>query len=540
LNAPKSITLKPTEVESLCEKISSNTLSPEEADLLIGVVNTNAWLQHVLMEGKLTIKRLQKLFGVTTEKLQNFKDKVEPLPNPNKAEGEEKKPKNHGRLPESAYTGAEDTDVPHPELTPGGECPEVACGGKLYEIKKAPMIIRIEGHPIASAKRYKLQSLRCNICDVIFTAPLPEGVHSTEKYDAGVKSLLLINKYFTAVPFFRQDTLQSFLGVPLPASTQWDLIKSAVPVMKPVYLTLFKLAADGVGFYIDDTHVKILTQMQANKKATCKKEKKGCHTTGILSVGEEHAIYLFITDTLAAGKSFDKLWTHRDQALPKPFVICDGLASGIPQAVETTLYLLCHCLSHARRKFYDLQGNYTDLAETVLGLIGTIYANDKETKTRAMSAEERLLYHKTHSAPVMDKLKAYLEQYRLNHLAEPNGSAGTAIKYMLERWEQLNRFTEFEGIPLDTNILEQALKIPIRNRKNAMFYKTEFGAEVAGYAQSLIFTAAQNDINPHDYLTTLLKHEDEVIANPSNWLPWNYKDRLVPNELATLCHESVN
>ena len=111
---------------------------------------------------------------------------------------------------------------------------------------------------------------------------------------------------------------------------------------------------------------------------------------------------------------------------------------------------------------------------------------------------------------------------------------------MLERWDKLNRFTEFEGIPLDTNILEQALKIPIRTRKNAMFYKTEFGAEVAGYAQSLIFTAAQNDINPHDYLRTLLKHENEVIANPSNWLPWNYKDRLVPNELATLCHESVS
>ena len=73
-----------------------------------------------------------------------------------------------------------------------------------------------------------------------------------------------------------------------------------------------------------------------------------------------------------------------------------------------------------------------------------------------------------------------------------------------------------------------------------MFYKTEFGAEVAGYAQSLIFTAAQNDINPHDYLTMLIKHEDEVVKNPSAWLPWNYKDRLTPNELANLCQESVS
>lgn len=531
---PTPITLNSAEIEALCESISGSNLSADKADLLIGLVNANAWMQHVLAEGRLTIKRLQKLFGVTTEKLTCHKDKVKPPANPDQP------PKNHGRLPENAYTGAVDIDVPHPELSAGSECPGVGCGGTLYEIKKAPVIIRIEGHPIASATRYKLESLRCTICQEFFTAPLPEGVHPTEKYDESVKSLLLINKYFTAVPLYRQEALQSFLGVPFPASTQWDLIKSTLPVLKPIYLELYQMAANGAGFYIDDTHAKILTQMMANKKATSKQEKKGCHTTGILSVGEEHSIYLFITDTLAAGKSFDKLWAYRDPDLPRPFVMCDGLASGIPQEVGTTLYLLCHCLSHARRKFYEVHGDYDALAETVLGLIGKIYAYDKETKTNAMSAEERLRHHQTHSTPVMNELNAYLEQYRLNHLAEPNGSAGKAIKYMLERWDKFTRFTQFEGIPLDTNILEQALKIPIRTRKNALFYKTELGAEVAGYAQSLIFTAAQNGINPQDYLTMLLRHEAEVIINPSAWMPWNYKDRLTPNELATLCQESVN
>lgn len=186
-------------------------MSRDESELLIGLVNSNALMKHVLMEGKLTIKRLKKIFGVLTEKLQNFKDKTELSFDP----VDEKKPKNHGRFPESAYTGAENIDVSHPELAPNDECPETACGGKLYEVKQAPIIIRVEGHPVASAKRYKLQTLRCNICQEFFTAPLPEGVHPTDKYDTGVKSLILINKYFTAVPFFRQETLQSFLGIPL-------------------------------------------------------------------------------------------------------------------------------------------------------------------------------------------------------------------------------------------------------------------------------------------------------------------------------------
>jgi transposase len=528
--------MKPEQIVALCSKISSKNLSDEEAELLIGMVHANAWLQQVLTEGRITIRRLQKLFGVTTEKRTSHKNKNRGNPE----QDEDNKPKNHGRLPETAYTDAEDIDVSHPDLASGNACPEIACDGKLYEIKKAPIIIRIEGHPIASAKRYKLQSLRCNICQTIFTAPLPNGVHPTEKYDAEIKSLLLVNKYFTAVPFYRQEALQYFLGIPFPASTQWDVIKSTVSVLKPVYQALLELAANGAGFYVDDTHVKILAQMQANKKTDKPKEKKACHTTGILSVGEEQTIYLFITDTYAAGRSFDKLWNYRSPDLPKPFFMCDGLTASIPQEVRGNLYLLCHCLAHARRKFYDLQGCYEALAETVLELIGKVYANDKITKEQLMSDEERLAYHKNNSLPVMEALKIYLEQYRKNHLAEPNGSAGKAIKYLLERFEKFTCFTEHPGIPLDNNILEQALKIPIRNRKNAMFYKTAFGAEVAGFAQSLIFTAAQNNVNPHDYLTTLLKHESEVINNPSAWLPWNYKERLVPKELATLCQESVS
>jgi transposase len=538
LQNPKLITMKPEEVESLCAKINSRDLSDKDAELLIGLVNGSVWVYQKLEEGKLTIRRLQKLFGVTTERSKNYKAKLNPASTD--TDDSNSTVKNHGRLPESAYTGAEDVDIPHPELIPGELCPEEACGGKLYEIKDSPTVIRIEGQPIASAKRYHLQSLRCALCQTIFTAPLPEGVHPKEKYDARFKSLLLINKYFTAVPFYRQEALQDFLGIPMPASTQWDVVKSTVPILKPVYAALLQELANSKGFYVDDTHAKILEQLKANKRATKKKDKKSCYTTGILGVNEQYDIYLFITNTQTAGGCFDGVWGFRNPDLPTPFFICDGLAANIPKEVNESLYLLCHCLSHARRKFYDLQGSYEELAEKVLGLIGKVYAHDAYIKKKELGDEERFNYHKEHSLPLMDELKSYLEYYRTNHLAEPNGSAGEAIRYMLDRWEQLTRFTQYPGIPLDTNILEQALKMPIRNRKNALFYKTAFGAEVAGMAQSLIFTAAQNDINPYEYLTALIEHEQEVSINPKAWLPWNYKEQLSPKELATLCQESVS
>jgi transposase len=62
--------------------------------------------------------------------------------------------------------------------------------------------------------------------------------------------------------------------------------------------------------------------------------------------------------------------------------------------------------------------------------------------------------------------------------------------------------------------LERALKKAIMNRKNAMFYKTLNGAQVGG-------------ANPFDYLTELQRHAEELQDNPSEWMPWNYRDTLV-------------
>lgn len=48
----------------------------------------------------------------------------------------------------------------------------------------------------------------------------------------------------------------------------------------------------------------------------------------------------------------------------------------------------------------------------------------------------------------------------------------------------------------------------------------------ASYVQSALYSAAQNGINPHDYMSALLDHSDAVIEAPDRWLPWVYKEAL--------------
>ena len=119
--------------------------------------------------------------------------------NPSRAFAEDTK--GHGRNSADAYQGAAIVEVDHPELNPGDTCPAEACDGRLYEMSEPGTFVQVTGAPLASATRYNIQKLRCGICEIVYTAPLPEGV-SDKKYDANFVAMLMINKYFMSVPLY--------------------------------------------------------------------------------------------------------------------------------------------------------------------------------------------------------------------------------------------------------------------------------------------------------------------------------------------------
>ena len=52
------------------------------------------------------------------------------------------------------------------------------------------------------------------------------------------------------------------------------------------------------------------------------------------------------------------------------------------------------------------------------------------------------------------------------------------------------------------------------------------GAEVGDLFMSLIHTCELNRVNSFDYLTQLQRHAAELKRQPSEWMPWNYRDTL--------------
>ncbi len=534
---PKVTKLSQEQMDNFLAAIMNSNIGAENAEFAKMLIHGNAWMARQLELGQLSIAKLRKLFQIQgSEKAPSRKPKNDPASSDNKGSNTaEADTKGHGRNSADAYQGAAIVEVSHPELNPGDTCPAEACDGRLYEMSEPGVLVSVTGAPLASATRYNMQKLRCAICEIIYTAPLPNGV-SNQKYDATFIAMLMINKYFMAVPLYRQDRLQNHLGIPLPASTQWDLMVKFEPMLKALYKALSQDAANGVALCYDDTSVKIMSEIKAAKSAQKgEKSQHTCYTTGIVSLHEDHRTYLYITDNRTAGKCIADIMLMRDAKLDLPIMMCDALSANIPQGIADDLYILCFCLVHARRQFYELPNGYDDVADHVIGLIGRIY--DHEAHTKGFSHEKRLAYHQEKSAPVMAELKLYLEEQKAEF--EPNSVAGKAIDYILNRWTQLSQFLRHPHAPLDTNIVERALKLVIQVRKSSMFYKSLSSAAFASFVQSALYSAAQNEINPCEYMCALIDNEKAVIQNARAWLPWHYKETLKQSLEARATQDSL-
>ena len=172
--------------------------------------------------------------------------------------------------------------------------------------------------------------------------------------------------------------------------------------------------------------------------------------------------------------------------------------------------------------------NFPQECQFVLESFREVYRYDAEAEERGLTPEERLRFHQEHSQPVMDALHAWFEAQFNEKKVEPNSGLGEAIRYCRKRWDRLTLFLRQAGAPLDSNLVERALKKCILHRKNSLFYKTENGAEVGDLFMSLIHTCELNEVNPFEYLIELQKHAEELAQHPADWMPWNYRQALQP------------
>lgn len=320
------------------------------------------------------------------------------------------------------------------------------------------------------------------------------------------------------MPFYRLAGLQTQFGMPLPASTQWDMVEQAAALLKPAYEELIRQAAQGQVLYNDDTAVRILSLQRETVP-----ERTGVFTTGIVAMAHGRKLVLFASGDKHAGENLADVLKQRAVGSPAPIQMCDALWRNVPKGFAV---ILGNCLTHCRRNYVEVAANFATECQYVLETLGEVYGYDEETRRLALTDQERLAYHQARSGPPMEQLRQWGKQQLDEHQVEANSGLGQAISSMLKHWEKLTLFLRQAGAPLDSNIVERALKKAILHRKNALFYKTRNGAHVGDLFMSLIHTCESCGGNPFDYLTELQRHAAEVARKPGEWMPWNYRATL--------------
>jgi len=470
---PGRIEITVQEVNRLIERGEKRNFTDQDYVIVLAVIRNYFALEDAYQEKSRTILRfLSRMFGHRTEKAKDVLKKAfqeglsEPTASP-PAGTKKVKPKGHGRNGASSYLGAEKVCVPHSCYKAGDGCP-LCTKGKLYCFYEPGVEIRIVGRPPLEATVYETEKLRCNLCGEMFRAKIPEE-SGKDKYDETAGSMVALLKYGSGLPFNRMEKLHESLGVPLPASTQWEIVEKTADKIHPVYNELIRQAAQGELLHSDDTTMKILANSQKPKGGDETSTGKGSFTTGVLAVQDERRMALFFTGNKHAGQNMVELLKHRASGLSPPVHMCDALSRNVPKELET---ILANCLAHARRNFVELVPSFPEQCRYVIEALAKVYHHDKRAKEEGLYPEQRLRFHQERSGPVMTRLKDWLQEQFDDRKIEPNSSMGKAITYMLKHWEPLTLFLRVPGAPLDNNVCEQALKKAILHRKNSLFYKT--------------------------------------------------------------------
>jgi len=526
-------------LDAIVEQTRSAPLGEDDHATLKAAVDTLARLTEELETKTTTLERVRRLiFGPSSERTDTVLGKDSPEGDAPPDTGTDpggageataggdtpaKKPrKGHGRNGAEDYPRAPRIPVAHPTLKHGDPCPEPDCSGRVYVQRQEPaVLVRVTGVAPLQAQVYELERLRCGLCGTVFTADPPAGV-GEDKYDETAAAMIALLKYGCGLPFHRIQRLEQALAIPLPATTQWDVVQAAATAIVPVVDELARQAAQGTVLYNDDTTARIL-KFTAEARAEAlpagaKPERTGVFTSGVVAETVNGLIALFKTGPCHAGEHLAEVLDRRDDPTP-PIQMSDALARNAPGEHPTQA---ASCIPHGRRKFVEVHDAFPEEVAFVLQTLRPVFVTDRQAQQEGLSPEARLRLHQEHSGPRMQALSDWMAKQFEDHRVEPNSGLGQAMTYMQNHWEKLTLFLRVPGAPLSNNLCERALKKAILHRKNALFYRTLNGAKVGDLYMSLTHTAELHQVPPFDYLVALLRHAPAVALDPAAWMPWNY------------------
>jgi transposase len=300
----------------------------------------------------------------------------------------------------------------------------------------------------------------------------------------------IISKYCDHLPLYRQEAIWERMEIDMPRSSLCGWVLKVADLCEPLVYQLRKIILAHDYAQADETTVQVLDEVGRDNRS---QSYMWCYRGG----GEKPCIVYEYQETRGG--------YHAQRFLSgfKGYLQTDAY-SGYNWTDSDKNIISVGCHAHVRRPFAELEklNKGTGLAAEALKFYRKLYKIEKIARENNLSAKARHELRQEQSKPVLDNFKIWLD----HHLTKTSEQAkiGKAIRYCLNHWTELNNYLKDGRIEIDNNLIENAIRPFALGRKNWLFMGSPAGAKAGAIFYSLIETCKANNIEPYQYLCTML------------------------------------
>lgn len=339
---------------------------------------------------------------------------------------------------------------------------------------------------------------------------------------------IAVSKHSEHMPLNRQAVVMARHGVPIDRSVLADWMGRTGALIAPVVDRMAVLLKQGsTRLYVDETTAPVLDPGQGKTKTgylwAVLRDDRGWN-------GPAPPGVVFHYRPGRKGDYADEILTGFNGTIQvDAYGAYTHLAT--PKRTGGDPLRLAFCWAHGRRKPIKAKPKKgSPIVDEALVRIAALYK--VEDVIRGADPVHRRAVRQELSCPLVDQFFAWLaaQAARISRKSD----LGMALAYMLRRQNGFRLFLEDGHVDMDSNLVENAIRSPAMNRRNALFAGHDEGGRSWARFASLIGTCKMNGVEPYAYLRDLFTrlangHLDKDI---DALMPWAYAATPAPyNEL---------
>lgn len=366
--------------------------------------------------------------------------------------------------------------------------------------------------------RYACPKGRTGVVQAKAPAHLLEGSWPTE----ALLAQIAVSKHSEHMPLNRQAVVMARHGVPIDRSVLADWMGRTGASIAPVVDHMAeRLLSGSTRLYVDETTAPVLDPGKGKTKtgylwAVLRDDRgwNGPAPPGVVfhyRPGRKGEYAAEILHGFNGTIQVDAYGAYTHLATPKR-------TGGEPLR-------LAFCWAHGRRKLIKAKPKKgSPIVDQALLRIAALYK--VEDAIRGSDPDHRRAVRQELSRPLVDEFFAWLKAQAAR--VSRKSDLGEAMAYMLKRQDGFRLFLEDGRVDIDSNLVENAIRSPAMNRRNALFAGHDEGGRNWARFASLIGTCKMNGVEPYAYLQDLFTklangHLDRDI---DALMPWAYVQQV--------------